>query len=87
MCGSALLWYFAKPMAPIHPLNTLSHFIGGLAITCLFLVFLLATRIKTLERWFNGLERVYFYHKLLAILSLVLIFIHGQLQKWFLMKS
>ena len=39
MCGSALLWYFAKPMAPIHPLNTLSHVIGGLAITCLFLVF------------------------------------------------
>lgn len=81
LCGSALLWYFSKPMAPIHPLNTLSHVIGGLAITCLFLVFLLATRIKMLERWFSGLEHVYFYHKLLAILSLVLILIHGQLQK------
>lgn len=81
LCGSALLWYFSKPMAPIHPLNTLSHVIGGLAITCLFLVFLLATRIKMLERWFGGLEHVYFYHKLLAILSLVLILIHGQLQK------
>ncbi|WP_342443146.1 ferric reductase-like transmembrane domain-containing protein [Lysinibacillus sp. FSL K6-0075] len=81
MCGSALLWYFAKPMAPIHPLNTLSHVIGGLAMTSLFLVFFLATRSKILERWFYGLERVYFYHKLLAILSLGLILIHGQLQK------
>ncbi|WP_155592938.1 ferric reductase-like transmembrane domain-containing protein [Lysinibacillus cavernae] len=81
MGSSALFWYFSTPMEPIHLLNKLSHLIGGLAITGLFLVFFLATRIKILERWFNGLERVYFYHKVLAILSLGLLILHGQLQK------
>lgn len=36
--------------------------------------------MKIFERWFHGLENVYFYHKCLAILSLVLVVIHGQLQ-------
>ncbi len=81
MGTSAFLWYAATPMEPIHPLNILSHLIGGLAMTSLFLVFLLATRMKLLERWFSSLEHVYFYHKLLAILSLGFILLHGQLQK------
>ncbi|MDM5247514.1 ferric reductase-like transmembrane domain-containing protein [Lysinibacillus sp. G4S2] len=80
MGSSALLWYFATPIEPIHAVNRLSHIIGGMAITCFFLVFLLATRMKILERWFHGLENVYFYHKCLAIFSLVLVIIHGQLQ-------
>lgn len=81
MCSSAFLWYFAKPIAPIHVLNKLSHMIAGLAITGFFLVFLLSTRIKIIERWFHGLEHVYVYHKYLAILSLVFAILHGQLQK------
>ncbi|QPQ31556.1 ferredoxin reductase family protein [Lysinibacillus sp. JNUCC 51] len=80
MCISALLWYFATPIEPIHAVNRLSHIIGGVAITGFFLVFLLATRMKIFERWFHGLENVYIYHKYLAILSLVLVIIHGQLQ-------
>ncbi|MFB7156277.1 ferric reductase-like transmembrane domain-containing protein [Lysinibacillus sp. NPDC056232] len=80
MTSGALLWYFATPIEPIHAVNRLSHIIGGMAITGFFLVFLLATRMKTFERWFHGLENVYFYHKYLAIFSLVLVIIHGQLQ-------
>ncbi|MGE6515763.1 ferredoxin reductase family protein [Lysinibacillus sphaericus] len=80
MCGSAFLWYFAKPIETIHELNKLSHMIAGLAITGFFLVFLLSTRMKCIERWFHGLEHVYVYHKYLAILSLGLVILHGQLQ-------
>ncbi|MBG9453115.1 hypothetical protein ABE61_03310 [Lysinibacillus sphaericus] len=80
MSSSASLWYFATPIEPIHVVNRLSHIIGGMAITGFFLVFFLATRIKIFERWFHGLENVYFYHKYLAIFSLVLVIIHGQLQ-------
>lgn len=80
MSGSAFLWYFATPIEPIHAVNRLSHIIGGMAITGFFLVFFLATRIKIFERWFHGLENVYLYHKYLAIFSLVLVIIHGQLQ-------
>ncbi len=80
MSSSALLWYFATPIEPIHVVNRLSHIIGGMAITGFFLVFFLATRMKIFERWFHGLENVYFYHKYLAIISLVLVIIHGQLQ-------
>ncbi len=81
MGSSACLWYFATPLTPIHPLNKLAHIIGGLAITGLFLVFLFSTRMKILERWFHGLERLNFYHKVLAMFSLAFIIIHGQLQK------
>ncbi|WP_374967367.1 ferric reductase-like transmembrane domain-containing protein [Lysinibacillus sp. RS5] len=80
MSSSALLWYFATPIEPIHAVNRLSHIIGGLAITGFFLVFLFATRMKILERWFHGLERLYFHHKWLAIFSLGLVILHGQLQ-------
>ncbi|MFJ7732551.1 ferric reductase-like transmembrane domain-containing protein [Lysinibacillus sp. NPDC097231] len=80
MASSALLWYFATPMEPINIINRLSHIVGGLAITGFFLVFLLSTRMKVLERWFHGLEHVYFYHKLLAIFSLFMVILHGQLQ-------
>ena len=81
MFGSALLWYFATPIEPIHALNKLSHIVGGMAITGFFLVFLLATRNKILERWFHGLEHVYTYHKYLAMLSLGLVILHSQLQE------
>ncbi|QDQ03447.1 hypothetical protein FOH38_18535 [Lysinibacillus fusiformis] len=80
MCSSALLWYFATPNETISVINKLSHMIAGLAITGFFLVFLLSTRMKFIERWFHGLEHVYVTHKYLAILSLGLVILHGQLQ-------
>lgn len=80
MLASALLWTFATPFETIHAVNKLSHIVGGLAITGFFLVFLLATRSKILERWFQGLEHVYTYHKYLAILSLGFVILHSQLQ-------
>ncbi|MFJ7667089.1 ferric reductase-like transmembrane domain-containing protein [Lysinibacillus sp. NPDC097195] len=80
LVASTLLWAFATPIETIHPIDMLSHIVGGLAITGFFLVFLLATRSKILERWFHGLEHVYTYHKFLAILSLGFVILHSQLQ-------
>ena len=77
---TAALWFFATPKEDIHALNRLSHVVGGLALTGFCLVFLLSTRNKNVERWFSGLENLYFYHKLLAIFSLGLVILHGQLQ-------
>lgn len=77
---TATLWYFATPNEDISVLNKISHAVGGLAISGFFLVFLLSTRKKTIERWFKGLEHVYFYHKLLAVFSLAMVILHGQLQ-------
>ena len=81
MILTAALWFFALPKEDIHALNRTSHVIGGLAITGFCLVFLLSTRIKSLERLFSGLENVYFYHKWLAIFSLGLVILHSQLQE------
>lgn len=80
MIITAALWFFATPMKDIHALNKLSHAVAGMALTVFCLVFLLTTRTKILERWFGGLENVYFYHKCLAVFSLAMVILHGQLQ-------
>ena len=78
---TATLWYYATPREEIHVINKWVHVVGGLALTGFFLVFLLSSRNKTIERWFNGLENVYFYHKCLAVFSLGMVILHGQLQE------
>ena len=45
---------------------------AGLALATLSLTFMLATRVKLLEKWFNGIEKMYFYHKLMAVFSVIL---------------
>ncbi|WP_369712528.1 ferric reductase-like transmembrane domain-containing protein [Leptotrichia sp. HSP-342] len=49
---------------------------AGLALTTLSLTFMLATRVKLLEKWFNGIEKMYFYHKLMAVFSVILLVMH-----------
>ena len=56
----------------------MSNFIvPGLALTTLSLTFLLATRNALLEKWFNGIEKMYAYHKFTAIFSVVLLALHN----------
>ncbi len=74
-----LLWFFATPGQPMVPLDRARHIIAGLSLNGFFLNFLLATRNKTLERWFNGLDKLYIYHKYIAIVSLGLLFVHAAL--------
>ena len=51
--------------------------VPGLALTTLSLTFLLATRNVLLEKWFNGIEKMYAYHKFTAIFSVVLLALHN----------
>ncbi|KXT75527.1 ferredoxin reductase family protein [Streptococcus sp. DD12] len=49
---------------------------AGIALTTLALTFLLATRSRILEKCFHGIESMYFYHKVLAIFSIVFLIFH-----------
>lgn len=54
-----------------------SAFTGaGVALTTLSLTFMLATRSRILEKWFHGIESMYFYHKVLAVFSIVFLIFH-----------
>lgn len=78
------LWFFASPKTDIVLLDRVRHIVAGLAINGFFLNFLLAGRNNIIEDWFNGLDKLYIYHKYVAISSLALVLIHavisGQLE-------
>lgn len=74
-----LLWYFAVSVQELVPLDQLRHIVAGLALNGFFLNFLLATRNKTLEKWFNGLDKLYIHHKYIAISTVGLLFVHAAL--------
>jgi len=71
------LWFFATPKTDIVPLDRVRHIVAGLALNGFFINFLLASRNKIIEGWFNGLDKLYVYHKYIAITSLVLVLIHA----------
>ena len=72
-----LVWVFATPAQPLIPLDRARQIIGGVALSGFYLNFLLATRNKVLEKWFNGLDKLYIFHKYIAIGTLGLLFIHA----------
>ncbi|MEW4354232.1 ferric reductase-like transmembrane domain-containing protein [Streptococcus pneumoniae] len=51
--------------------------IPGLALTSLSLTFLLSTRAAFLEKLFHGIEKMYFFHKVMATFSLLLLVFHN----------
>ncbi len=73
---TALLWLFAVPNQPMVPLDRARHVVAGLALNGFFLIYLLSTRNTTLEKWFNGLDKMLIYHKVIAICILLLLLIH-----------
>ena len=73
------LWFTATPIVPQPFDSILAQAIGSAILLCFFIVFLLSMRIKFLIRWFGGLDRLYFYHRWLAILPLFIITIHEEL--------
>ena len=56
-----------------HSLGQLSALIGA---SMFALSFLLTTRIKHLENYFNGLDKMYFYHHLLGAIAFILLLFH-----------
>jgi len=73
---SFLLWFFAAQAQLVDPLDRARHIVAGLALNGFFLNFLLATRNKTLEKWFAGLDKLYIYHKFIALGTIALLFVH-----------
>ena len=72
-----VVWITAVPSKVLTPLDTLRHIIAGLAMCGFFLMFVLASRFHFIERWFNGLDKLYVVHKYIAIGSLGLIVVHA----------
>jgi predicted ferric reductase len=75
------LWFTATPIVPQPFDSILAQAIGSAILLCFFIVFLLSMRIKFFIRWFGGLDRLYFYHRWLAILPLFIITIHEELSE------
>lgn len=74
---TVVLWVFAQPKTELNFFGIFSHVAGGISLNGFFLVFLLSIRSKTIEKWFNGMENVYKYHKWLAIGSIAAVMLHS----------
>ncbi len=74
-----IVWFTAVPIVAQPFDSVLAQAIGSAILLSFFIVFLLSMRIKLLIHWFGGLDRLYFYHRWLAILPLFVITIHEQL--------
>ncbi len=72
-----LLWYSAVSSSTLVALDQARHLVAGLALNGFLLNFMLATRNKTLEKWFNGLDKLYIYHKYIAIVTMGLLLVHA----------
>jgi len=57
----------------------LTSILGSTLLMGFFLVFLLSTRMQWLVKLFGGLENLYFWHRILAIATTAMIFIHQTL--------
>jgi len=74
-------WFTATPIVAQPFDSILAQAIGSAILLCFFIVFLLSMHIKFLTRWFGGMDRLYFYHRWLAILPLFIITIHEELSE------
>lgn len=84
--------YFASPIVPILALYKansekytqinylISMILGATAFTWMVNEFVLIARPKFIEKYF-GLDKVYRFHGIMAILSLLLIFLHGDIEE------
>lgn len=70
------IWLSYTPDSLQNPLIGLAKFNAFMAISTLSLNFLLAARLKILEKVFNGLDRMYRVHKVIGRLSLFFILLH-----------
>lgn len=77
MAITVALWLLAQPKTELNFFGVFSHAAGGVSLSGFFLVFLLSIRSRTIEKWFNGMETVYKYHKWLAIGSIAAVLLHS----------
>lgn len=75
---NAVLWLTATPLFD-QPFDSIVAQIMGANLLLMFtIVFFLATKNRILTKWFNGLENLYFTHRILAMVAVLGIFLHAQ---------
>jgi predicted ferric reductase len=70
-----LAWDWLRP-ADIATSYLFGEVLGVLAVYLMTWTTILATRLTSLERWFGGLDRMYFWHRLYAISAMLLFIPH-----------
>lgn len=70
-----LAWDWLHPPG-ISTVYFLGEFVGVTAVYLMTWTLVLATRLKWLEQWFGGLDRMYFWHKQYALWSMLLLLPH-----------
>ena len=74
-----ICWLFVQPLNSIPLARQYSQLIAAMALVGFAWVNFISTRNLILEKFFDGLDKSYIYHKFLSIISLVLVIIHTQL--------
>jgi predicted ferric reductase len=69
-------WSFVQPLESIPITRQYSELVATMALVGFAWVNFISTRHVILEKWFNGLDKTYIYHKYLSIISLILVVIH-----------
>lgn len=75
---NTILWITAMQAAFMNNSAILTAVLGSTLLMGFFLVFFLSTRNKLAVGIFGGLENTYFWHRILAIGTTALIFIHAE---------
>lgn len=71
-----ICWLFVQTLQAAPTSREYSQLIATLALVGFAWVNFISTRYSILDKWFNGLDKSYIYHKYLSIISLVMILIH-----------
>ncbi len=75
---NALMWLFSSPIFEQPIESTAAQIIGSTILLGFTLVFFLSTRNRFITWLFGGLENVYTTHRVTAMVSLLIIFLHAQ---------
>jgi len=72
-----LVWIFVKPTREISIMTGYSQLLASLALVAFAFVNFISTRHKSLDYFFDGLDKSYIYHKYLSISALILVVVHN----------
>ncbi len=75
---NALIWLTADPLIDQSLESTVAQILGANLLIGFTLVFFLSTKNRFVNWLFNGLENVYSTHRWLAMITILLIFVHSQ---------
>ncbi|MFI7505063.1 ferric reductase-like transmembrane domain-containing protein [Streptomyces sp. NPDC049687] len=76
-----LIWNEGRPTG-VDGIYFLGDLAGLLAVYMMTLSLVLATRIRRLEPWFGGLDRMYLWHKRYSLWAIALITVHIVSTQW-----